>query len=88
MSNFLTIEDFAALVGKNPRTIYNILTAKKPSSNKAKSELPPFIRVASKFVLTQKAFQEWLDSRPAANAPVVPAKRRPGRPRKNAQGVA
>jgi len=77
---FITLKQFADSVGRNERTIRNILTSKKPVDNHRRKQIPPFKRLAGQFVILQKDFEKWLDNLPVENEPV---KSRLGRPRKN-----
>ena len=76
---FITIKQFAEFVGRNERTVNNILTSKKITDNNRRKQLPPFKRVAGRFILLQEDFEEWLKNLPAENTPI---KSRIGRPRK------
>jgi len=76
---FITLKQFADLVGRSERTINNILTSKKPTDNNRRRQLPPFKRMAGQFIILQKDFDKWLENLPVENELVKP---RLGRPRK------
>jgi len=79
-TSFITVKQFADLVGRSERTINNILTSKKITDNNRRRQLPPFKRVAGQFIILQKDFDNWLDNLPVENEPI---KSRIGRPRKS-----
>jgi len=74
---FYTSKQFATLVGKNERTINNILTSKKSADNSRRSQLPPFKRVAGKYIITTRDFEMWLAEQPAVNTPICSTRGRP-----------
>jgi len=73
---FYTVVDFATLVGRNHRTILNTINSKKPRDNHRKAMLPPFRRVAGRYVVSRADLGIWLQTLPVANA-VVPTRGRP-----------
>jgi len=74
MNTILSIEQTAAIVGCSPRTFQNKLWSDK------KTALPPAHKIGRKVYFFRDEIEQWLRNQPIINAP---AKRRPGRPRKN-----
>jgi len=75
---FIDYKEFAEFIGRDPRTIYNIITSRKPKDNQRKKEIPPFKQVAGKHIVLKKDFEKWLDELPIETT-LVKSKR--GRPR-------
>ena len=81
---FYTYEEIAALCGKTPKTLLNIISSKKPKDNNRKAMLPPFRRLAGSLVVSATDLISWLQQQPvvagAIEAPACNSKG--GRPRK------
>jgi len=67
---FITLDEFSTIVGRNKRTLNNVLTSNRTRDNSRKVQLPPFKRVAQQFVVSSKDLEGWLDQLPANNTPV------------------
>jgi len=79
MNTILSLEQTAAIVGCATRTFKNKLYSDQ------KTTLPPAHKTGRNVYFIRDEVEQWLINQPVINAP---AKRRPGRPRKNQQGVA
>jgi len=80
---FYTHEYIADIIGKKAKTLLNVITSKKPEDNRRKKLLPPFIKIAGKFVVSATDLAAWLQQQPVvAGAIEAPARNsRGGRPR-------
>lgn len=70
--HFITLDEFSTIIGRNKRTLNNVLTSNRIRDNSRKVQLPPFKRVAQQFVLSSKDLEVWLDQLPAKNTPIHP----------------
>jgi len=73
---FINHKEFAELIGKNHRTIENILNSNRVADNKRKAQLPPFKKLCGRYVVATKDFEKWLDKQPALTEPIKPKRGR------------
>jgi len=65
--SFINHEEFAKIIGKSSRTVYNILTSNRVSDTHRKAGLPPFRKICGRYVVEIDDFKIWLNQQPVLN---------------------